>query len=244
MVFPFLDPPPPFPRIHFVYTLRYKEKQKSKRRYYFVVLNWTHLYTEKSKFERVLDLKQTYTMFDEKRTDVFAVVFSGMVSANRYMTVLFLPISHSHSLPLLLSLFYSLLVERNCDREGMEDEVRAAPPRRINRDRETRPLSHPPRFLALLSSLSSLIPSGALPRGPFLRLLIRASTSPHSLPLALPRRYPVIKPGNGNNKMWKIAKFLNIVYHILLLLPTLINIYSMFLYACVSLFLDRRIDYE
>ena len=57
-------------------------------------------------------------------------------------------------------LFNFLVVERDCDRGGMEDEVRAAPPRRINRDRETRPLSHPPRFLALLSSLSSLIPSG------------------------------------------------------------------------------------
>lgn len=81
------------------------------------------------------------------------------------MTALFLPISHSHSLPLPLPLSHSLVVERDCERRGMEDEVRAAPSRRINRDRETRPLSHPPRFLALLSSLSSLIPSGTLPRG-------------------------------------------------------------------------------
>jgi len=103
-----------------------------------------------------------------------------------YMTVLFLPISHSHSLPLPLLLSYSLMVERNCDWGGMEDVVRAALPRRINRDRETRPLSHPPRFLMLLSSLSSLIPSGIPSEGPFLWLLSCASTSLHSLLLALP----------------------------------------------------------
>lgn len=58
----------------------------------------------------------------------------------------------------------------------MEDEVRAAPPRRINRDRETRPLSHSPLSLAALFSLLPH-PTVAVPfRGhPSLWLLFRAS---------------------------------------------------------------------
>lgn len=161
-----------------------------------------------------------------QRTDElrFIVAFSGIASANRCMTVLFLSISHSHSPPFLHPFVHPVSVsrwrERDCCRGGLEDEVRAAPRRRINRDRETRPLSHPPRSSSLLSSPSS-VGRSTLQREPYLRLLCRASTSPRSPPLASPRHSRLTKWKNRDSEIyqqWENIKYnliSNIIYYII-----------------------------
>lgn len=120
--------------------------------------------TEKNR-KHIVDLlnKQTrdYTS-SIQRTDVtfYCRIFRNSISQPgvwRFSFCLSLILILPLFSPFVLSLFLSFsLVERLLP-GGVEDEVRAAPPRRINRDRETRPLSHPPRSSSLLSSLFSLI---------------------------------------------------------------------------------------
>lgn len=116
------------------------------------------------------------------------------------MTVLFLPISHSHSPPFLpfRSPCLFLAVEREiATEEGWKTRcARLLLGGSIETGRrDLFPTLRAPPRCSLLSSPSS-VGRSTLQRGPYLRLLCRASTSPRSPSLASPRHSRLIK--------WKI----------------------------------------